>query len=64
MKQGKVPALMNNKADIASAGTYKVDAKPHGHGDVHSLMHSTGTAKNWENNGIYMYVRTCKCICV
>jgi hypothetical protein len=27
MKQGKVPALMNNKADIAPAGTYKVDAK-------------------------------------
>ena len=52
MKQGKVPALKNNLAQIATLSTYVIDAKPHGHGDVHSLMHSTGTAANWLSAGI------------
>lgn len=26
--------------------------KPHGHGDVHFLMHSSGTAKRWLESGI------------
>lgn len=47
MKQGKVPALMSNAAHIALNEPYVINAKPHGHGDVHSLMHSTGTAKRW-----------------
>jgi UDP-sugar pyrophosphorylase len=52
LKQGKVPALLSNSAHIALATSYTVDAKPHGHGDVHSLMHSTGTARKWKNAGI------------
>ena len=35
-------------------GKYEVESKPHGHGDVHMLMHSSGTAKKWaeeERNG-------------
>ena len=27
-------------------------AKPHGHGDVHSLMYSTGTAAAWRSSGV------------
>jgi UDP-sugar pyrophosphorylase len=52
MVQGKVPALMTNSGEIAALGPYIIDAKPHGHGDVHSLMHSTGTASKWYNMGI------------
>ena len=35
MKQEKVPALQDNDARIAPLSTYEVQAKPHGHGDVH-----------------------------
>lgn len=52
MKQGKVPALLSNQGHIAMASAYEVDTKPHGHGDVHSLMHTTGTARDWLEQGI------------
>lgn len=52
VKQGKVPALISNDAEIALAAPYEVDSKPHGHGDVHALLHSSGTAKKWLENGI------------
>lgn len=52
LKQGKVPALLSNSAHIALATSYSVVAKPHGHGDVHSLLHSSGTARKWKNAGI------------
>lgn len=29
----------------------QIDCKPHGHGDVHSLLHSTGLAKQWVKMG-------------
>jgi UDP-sugar pyrophosphorylase len=52
MKQGKVPALLSNSAHMALSTSYVVDAKPHGHGDVHSLMHTTGTARRWKASGV------------
>ncbi|KAJ1410383.1 udp-n-acetylglucosamine diphosphorylase, partial [Ochromonadaceae sp. CCMP2298] len=52
MKQGKVPALLSNSAHIALATSYVLEAKPHGHGDVHSLMHTTGTALKWQEMGV------------
>jgi UDP-sugar pyrophosphorylase len=52
MKQGKVPALMSNDAQIAVLNPYEVDSKPHGHGDVHYLLHSSGIAEKWLSNGI------------
>eukprot|EP01039_Chlorochromonas_danica_P004185 gene4185-4598_t len=52
MKQGEVPALISNHAEIATSGPYKAEGKPHGHGDVHALMHSTGTARRWYQEGI------------
>ena len=51
MKQGKVPALTSNSATIARANKYVIDAKPHGHGDVHALLYSTGTAQKWKDSG-------------
>lgn len=31
---------------------YEIETKPHGHGDVHQLMHTTGTAERWREQGI------------
>ena len=52
MMQEKVAALLDNNCALAMAGPYEIDAKPHGHGDVHCLMHSTGTAQAWLQRGI------------
>lgn len=53
MKQEKVAALMDNEARFAvcEKNPYLVDTKPHGHGDVHTLLASTGLAKKWQSEG-------------
>ena len=30
---------------------YKILTKPHGHGDIHYLLHSSGTAQKWLDEG-------------
>lgn len=30
---------------------FEIATKPHGHGDVHMLLHSTGTAEKWSKEG-------------
>jgi UDP-sugar pyrophosphorylase len=46
MKQEKVPALLDNMAHFAQiTNSLLVDTKPHGHGDVHTLLYMTGLAK-------------------
>ena len=52
MKQEKVCALSDSQATLSLESKYVLDSKPHGHGDVHVLMHSTGTAKKWQEKGI------------
>lgn len=52
LKQEKVVSMTNNDGKIAMKNTYEIDTKPHGHGDIHSLMYSTGTAKKWLNYGV------------
>ena len=52
LKQEKVAALQDADARIALAAPLKVATKPHCHGDVHFLMHSTGTAKRWAAGGV------------
>ena len=54
LKQGKVAAIMDNEAHLAldDNDLYTINAKPHGHGDVHALMHSSGTAETWRANGV------------
>ena len=47
-----VPALMDNDATIAKADDYHIQAKPHGHGDIHALLHSKGVAKKWVGQGL------------
>jgi UDP-sugar pyrophosphorylase len=52
IKQEKVPALMSNSADISMLNPYYINTKPHGHGDVHSLMYSQGVARKWLQSGV------------
>ena len=52
-----VPALQDNEARIALYGGegdvyFKVITKPHGHGDIHELLHRHEVAKKWLANGI------------
>lgn len=53
MKQEKVAALVDNDAHIAvdEKDPYVLDTKPHGHGDVHTLLASTGLAEKWTQEG-------------
>jgi len=51
LKQEKVAALADSEARLALKGEYEVATKPHGHGDIHFLLHSTGTAQRWAAEG-------------
>jgi len=50
MKQELVPALMDIDARIAVKDGH-VETKPHGHGDVHALLHQHGLPKKWADEG-------------
>jgi UDP-sugar pyrophosphorylase len=47
-----VPALSDNEAKIATDPNdpYRVLTKPHGHGDIHTLLHKEGITKKWEES--------------
>lgn len=49
LKQEKVACLADGRASLAldPSDRYTLLTKPHGHGDVHALLHSTGTAARW-----------------
>ena len=51
MKQEKVPALNDNEARFAMVDKYTLLTKPHGHGDVHTLLAGMGLAKKWAEEG-------------
>ena len=53
VKQEKVPALVDAEARFAQASDdpYTVETKPHGHGDVHTLLHSSGVVHDWAAKG-------------
>lgn len=52
LKQEKVATFVDNRARMAlrdgEEGKYIIDAKSHGHGDIHSLMYSSNTAQKWQ----------------
>ncbi|XP_004502545.1 UDP-sugar pyrophospharylase [Cicer arietinum] len=54
LKQEKVACLEDNDARLAldPQNRYRIQTKPHGHGDVHSLLHSSGILKVWHNAGL------------
>lgn len=47
-----VPALADNDAKIVidDNDPFRVVTKPHGHGDIHALLHAKGITKEWEEN--------------
>lgn len=53
MKQEKVPALVDNEARIAlkSDDEYAIETKPHGHGDVHTLLKQHELPTRWIKEG-------------
>jgi UDP-N-acetylglucosamine pyrophosphorylase len=54
VKQEKVACLVDNDATLAldPADSFAVQTKPHGHGDVHALLHSSGLASKWHRSGL------------
>jgi len=56
VKQEKVPALLNNKCHMALIpGKLLIDTKPHGHGDVHTVLHQSGVIERWNKLGKKWY---------
>jgi len=52
MKQEKIPAMTNSKAHFAQKpGSLEIETKPHGHGDIHTLIHHSGNSKKWLEQG-------------
>eukprot|EP01065_Artemidia_motanka_P037777 TRINITY_DN4666_c0_g1_i1.p1 TRINITY_DN4666_c0_g1~~TRINITY_DN4666_c0_g1_i1.p1 ORF type:complete len:786 (+),score=257.04 TRINITY_DN4666_c0_g1_i1:60-2360(+) len=58
MKQEKVPSIDNSEGRFvlcsqhnSSGSKYELETKPHGHGDVHSLLLRTGIAQKWAQEG-------------
>lgn len=54
VQQGKgVPVVSDNDASfVMEENDFKLAVKPHGHGDIHSLMYQEGISANWFMNGI------------
>jgi len=54
LKQEKVACLDDNDARLAVdlRNKYRIQTKPHGHGDVHALLFSSGILKVWRDAGL------------
>ncbi|KAH7352206.1 hypothetical protein KP509_19G034100 [Ceratopteris richardii] len=54
LKQEKVPCLQDNEGRLAldPSDRYALLTKPHGHGDVHTLLFQSGLLSTWEKRGI------------
>lgn len=53
LKQEKVACLADNDARIAldPSDPYCIQTKPHGHGDVHSVLYNSGLLPKWQAEG-------------
>ena len=52
LNQELVPALSDIDAHLSLEKKYHLNLKPHGHGDIHTLLHTSGTAKKFAAAGI------------
>lgn len=52
LKQELVPAIADNDGRLALAEKYKLILKPHGHGDIHMLLYTSGLAAELRKQGI------------
>lgn len=50
--QELVPALSDVAGHLALEGKYELVLKPHGHGDIHMLLHTSGAAKKLAASGV------------
>eukprot|EP00485_Elphidium_margaritaceum_P003951 CAMPEP_0202686322 /NCGR_PEP_ID=MMETSP1385-20130828/2140_1 /ASSEMBLY_ACC=CAM_ASM_000861 /TAXON_ID=933848 /ORGANISM="Elphidium margaritaceum" /LENGTH=627 /DNA_ID=CAMNT_0049340881 /DNA_START=40 /DNA_END=1923 /DNA_ORIENTATION=+ len=48
LKQELVPTFANNECHFGLKTKYELGEKPHGHGDVHSLLYNSGLALKWK----------------
>mmetsp|Transcript_16396 Transcript_16396/g.34142 ORF Transcript_16396/g.34142 Transcript_16396/m.34142 type:complete len:727 (+) Transcript_16396:144-2324(+) len=51
VKQDKVAALSNGNAGLSMKSNWKIETKPHGHGDVHHLLYREGLVDKWYDEG-------------
>jgi UDP-sugar pyrophosphorylase len=58
VKQEKVPSLLDNDARFAVEDNdpFEISTKPHGHGDVHTLLHQYGVVGKWVEAGVQWIV--------
>ena len=52
LQQELVPAISDNNGSLALKAKYELILKPHGHGDIHMLLHTSGLAARLEKEGI------------
>lgn len=52
LRQELVPALADIDARLALEGPCRLALKPHGHGDIHMLLHTSGTARGLARSGV------------
>lgn len=52
LKQELVPAIADNDGHLALESKYQLILKPHGHGDIHMLLHTSGLAAQLHADGI------------
>ncbi len=52
LRQELVPALSDIDATLAMEGPCRLALKPHGHGDIHMLLHTSGTARRLADAGV------------
>lgn len=52
LQQELVPAIASNDGALALEKKYELILKPHGHGDIHMLLHTSGLAAKLHREGI------------
>jgi UDP-sugar pyrophosphorylase len=54
LRQGQVPALSDDRPTIATDvdDPWLIKTKPHGHGDIHALLHQSGLLRRWLSEDI------------
>ena len=52
LRQELVPAVADNAGRLALGARYELLMKPHGHGDIHMLLHTSGLARRLADEGI------------
>lgn len=52
LQQEEVACFSGSDGRLAMRDAYTLETKPHGHGDVHFLLHASGLAQRWLSQGL------------